>query len=56
MDQIVERPTKRPDPDRQSIDDVLALGSAHVTELALSASTGHANVVSLLPAKCTQSP
>lgn len=25
MDQIVERPTRRPDPDRQSIDDVLAL-------------------------------
>ncbi|MGY6708973.1 MAG: efflux RND transporter periplasmic adaptor subunit [Rhizobiaceae bacterium] len=26
MDQIVERPTKRPDSDRQSIDDVLAIG------------------------------
>lgn len=26
MDQIVERPTRRPDPDRQSIDDVLAMG------------------------------
>ena len=25
MDQIVERPTRRPDPDRQSIDEVLAL-------------------------------
>lgn len=50
MDQIVERPTRRPDPDRQSIDDVLALDGNRKTRrrwplvlglvLAIAAGTG----------------